>query len=373
MMAPSPKNSKHSSKHGSKHSGSYSGRRTIDRRWCVVISTVVINVVVMALAINFTVHKTGTTQTGELTMAGATEAGAEFAHATVGSCLNWDDNSSDTQIDSLKKVHCDKPHRFEVAGIVDLTTYPSQRFATGEEPLSPAQVDSLRLGLCRPFINSYLPQGLDPAGRFRIGILQPGAESWKRGVRTLVCGIEASPSVSLSANPEFTGTVAKQDQSLIWATGSCLASHLQHPHDVQEVDCRKPHTMEIVGTVDLTPQFGKHYPSAKQQNVYAEKQCVALANTYLGGAEKLRDTTLTVLWSRVSLAGWNAGSHRVTCSLAQGNKTGFATLQGSATGSFTIDGKKPKKPKKLPPKGNNQLPDMHNDPLLKYSVPGLSY
>ena len=133
MMAPSPKNSKHSSKHGSKHSGSYSGRRTIDRRWCVVISTVVINVVVMALAINFTVHKTGTTQTGELTMAGATEAGAEFAHATVGSCLNWDDNSSDTQIDSLKKVHCDKPHRFEVAGIVDLTTYPSQRFATGEE------------------------------------------------------------------------------------------------------------------------------------------------------------------------------------------------------------------------------------------------
>ena len=117
MMAPSPKNSKHSSK----HSGSYSGRRTIDRRWCVVISTVVINVVVMALAINFTVHKTGTTQTGELTMAGATEAGAEFAHATVGSCLNWDDNSSDTQIDSLKKVHCDKPHRFEVAGIVDLS------------------------------------------------------------------------------------------------------------------------------------------------------------------------------------------------------------------------------------------------------------
>ena len=83
MMAPSPKNSKHSSK----HSGSYSGRRTIDRRWCVVISTVVINVVVMALAINFTVHKTGTTQTGELTMAGATEAGGGIFPPTGGGGL----------------------------------------------------------------------------------------------------------------------------------------------------------------------------------------------------------------------------------------------------------------------------------------------
>ena len=129
--------------------------------------------------------------------------------------------------------------------------------------------------------------------------------------------------------------------------------------------------MEIVGTVDLAATFGDRLPSKKAQNAYSEKQCVALATSYMGGPNQLRNTTLTVLWSRVSLAGWNAGSRKVTCSLAKSGKNGFATLEGSAKGAFTIDGNKPRKPSKLPPRGNQQLPDMSNDPLLENSVPGL--
>lgn len=334
-------------------------------RWLITVAAVVVGAIVVALLINLTVDKT-TSHPHELSVGGAVQAGPEFAHASMGSCLNWNDKNPGQQISTLEEVPCEDNHRFEVAGIIDLTMYPSQRFGENADPLSAEQVESLRLGLCRPLVDSYLPQGLDPAGRFRVGLLHPDVGAWKRGERTLVCGIEATNT----ASPEFTGKVGKQDQSITWANGACVYVNPERRYDVQTVDCRDPHMMEIVGTVDLSAKFGDRMPSKKEQNKYSERQCVALATSYMGGPEQLRDTTLTVLWSRVSLAGWNAGSRQVTCSLAKAGKGGFATLEGPAKGPFTIDGKKPRKPKKLPPRGSEQLPDMHNDPLLKHSVPG---
>lgn len=336
------------------------------RRWLITVAAVVVGAILVALLINLTVDKT-TSHPNELSVAGAIQAGPEFAHASMGSCLNWNDKNPGDQISSLEEVPCEDNHRFEVAGIIDLTMYPSQRFGENADPLSAEQVESLRLGVCRPLVDSYLPQGLDPAGRFRVGLLHPDVGAWKHGDRTLVCGIEATNT----ASPEFSGKVGKQDQSVSWANGTCVYVNPEHRYDVQDVDCRNPHMMEVVGTVDLSAKFGDRMPSKKAQNAYAERQCVAMATSYMGGPEQLRATTLTVLWSRVSLAGWNAGSRKVTCSLAKAGKNGFASLEGSAKGPFTIDGKKPRKPRKLPPRGNQQLPDMHNDPLLKDSVPGL--
>lgn len=335
------------------------------RRWLATIAALVVGAVLVALIVNL-ISDPSAKDPNALSVGGALQAGPDFAHAAKGSCLTWDEQGEDGQIASLREVPCGEAHRFEVAGIIDLSMYPSHHFATGANPLSDKQVESLRLGLCRPLVDSYLPQGLDPAGRFRVGILRPDVDAWNRGDRTLVCGVESTnPTI-----PTFTGKVSKQDQSIAWETGSCVRVNPQQHYDVQKVKCSDPHMLEIVGTVSLTAKFGERLPSKKQQSSYSEKQCVALATSYMGGAEKLRLTTLTVVWSRVSLAGWNSGSRKVTCALAKANKDGFATLSGSAKDSFTIDGKKPKKPAKLPPKGN-QLPDMHNDPLLKDSVPGL--
>lgn len=340
------------------------------RRWLMTVAAIVVGALVAILAVYLANDKTLPLdqKLPSLTVGGAVDAGRTFDYATMGSCLHWDIAESDGSLVNFRRVDCSAEHRFEVAGIIDLDRYPSQRFEKDSAPLSPVQVESLRQGLCRPLVDSYLPKGLDPAGRFRVGILEPGVDAWNAGTRTLVCGIEAS--IANTDQPIFTDLVAEQSQNLMWPAGTCLTyvPNTQVPGAV--VNCGNEHVIEVVGTIDLSEKFGDSMPSTKAQNKYSEKQCVAMATSYVGGAEKLRKTTLTPVWTRVSLAGWNAGTRSVNCYLSKSGKDGLAALENSArSDKLLINGRKPRKVKPLPPKGNQQLPDMHNDPLLNDSVP----
>ncbi|HHY07545.1 MAG TPA: septum formation family protein [Corynebacteriales bacterium] len=337
-------------------------------KWLITVSAIIVGALVAVLAVHLNADDIPEDKLPSLTVGGATDAGRGFDYATMGSCLHWDIAESDGTLINFRRVNCDQPHRFEVAGVIDLDRYPNQRFDKKSDPLSPAQVESLRQGMCRPLVDSYLPKGLDPAGRFRGGLLDPDNSAWNKGVRTLVCGIEAS--IANSDNPVFTNRVAEQSQALTWSAGTCLSIIPNTQTPGRAVNCEQPHVIEVVGTFDLKEHFKDRMPTTRQQNAYSEKKCVEMANKYVGSPEKLRKSTLTPVWSRVSLAGWNAGSSTVNCYLTKSNKDGLAELQYSVKSpKLLIDGQKPPKVKPLPPKDNEQLPDMSNDPLLNNSVP----
>lgn len=337
-------------------------------KWLVTVAAIIVGAMVAVLAVYLSHDELTEQKLPSLTVGGATDAGRGFDYATMGSCLHWDIAESDGSLINFRRVNCNSPHRFEVAGVIDLDRYPNQRFDNKSDPLSPVQVESLRQGLCRPLVDSYLPKGLDPSGRFDVGILEPDTAAWGRGVRTLVCGIQAS--VANSDHPVFKDRVGEQSQALTWAAGTCLSIIPNTKTPGHAVNCDQKHVIEIIGSIDLNEHFKGHMPTTRQQNAYSEKRCVDMANKYVGNPDKLRKTTLTPVWSRVSLAGWNAGSRIVNCYLSKSGHDGLAELQYTAKSpKLLIDGRKPPKVKPLPSKDNEQLPDMSNDPLLANSVP----
>lgn len=337
-------------------------------KWLVTVAAIIVGALIAVLAVYLSHDDVEEQKLPSLTVGGATDAGRGFDYATMGSCLHWDIAESDGSLINFRRVNCDTPHRFEVAGVIDLNRYPNQRFDKDADPLSPVQVESLRQGLCRPLVDSYLPKGLDPSGRFDVGILEPDATAWGSGVRTLVCGIQAS--VANSDNPIFKDRVGEQSQALTWAAGTCLDIIPNTKTPGHAVNCSQKHVIEVIGSIDLNDHFKGQMPTTRQQNAYSEKRCVEMANKYVGNADKLRKTTLTPVWSRVSLAGWNAGSRIVNCYLSKSGRDGLAELQYTVKSpKLLINGKKPPKVKPLPPKDNQQLPDMSNDPLLSNSVP----
>jgi hypothetical protein len=73
-----------------------------------------------------------------------------------------------------------------------------------------------------------------------------------------------------------------------------------------------------------------------------------LSEAYLAPVQ-LRDTTLTLIYSTVSLPSWTAGSRQVSCSIgATLGNGGWATLINSAKGPLLINGQPPIPPPSIP-------------------------
>ncbi len=72
---------------------------------------------------------------------------------------------------------------------------------------------------------------------------------------------------------------------------------------------------------------------------------------------KLRDTTLTLIYSTISLPSWAAGSHQVSCSIgATLGNGGWSTLLNSAKGPLMINGQPPIPPPDIPEERLNLPP-----------------
>jgi hypothetical protein len=106
--------------------------------------------------------------------------------------------------------------------------------------------------------------------------------------------------------------------------------------------------MEVVGTVNLAERFPEGLPSDRDQDEFIKEVCNDLTDAYLAPVN-LRDTTLTLIYSTVSLPSWTAGSRQVSCNIgATLGNGGWATLINSAKGPLLINGQPPVPPPAIP-------------------------
>ncbi|NUS44680.1 MAG: septum formation family protein [Mycobacteriaceae bacterium] len=252
-------------------------------------------------------------------------AGAAFGTAQPGDCLSW----TESDYSDLSKVDCGKAHLFEVAANIDLNNYPGTEFGSDAAYPGEIRMGELNLEHCLPAAQRYLNGHLDPHGKFRVGMINPGKAGWSAGERTLRCGIQAS-GVSGHQRP-ITGTVASQDQSNIFEPGTC----------------KLPHAFEVASTVDLGRYFSVP-PTAEEQDKFMTGACDRDVAKYLGSPGALRNKTLTTFWDQIDPDSWLGGSHLLNCWIGKGGDQAYAPIEGSAKGDILINGKRPVPPPPLP-------------------------
>jgi predicted heme/steroid binding protein len=163
----------------------------------------------------------------------------------------------------------------------------------------------------------------------------------------------------------FKGKVADVDQSKVWPAGTCLGidPSTNQPTDIP-VDCAAPHAMEVTGAVNLAEKFPTAMPAEPDQDAFIKDSCTRMTDAYLAPIQ-LRSTTLTLIYSTISLPSWSAGSHQVSCSIgATLGNGGWSTLLNSAKGPLLINGQPPIAPPDIPEERLNMPPiPMPDEPV----------
>jgi len=267
-----------------------------------------------------------------------------FSHAKAGDCLNWPDRTPD----AAEIVDCSQEHRFEVAQTVDMRAFPGSEYGPEAPPPSDARIQQISQEQCTAAVKRYLGARYDPNSRFMISMLWSGDKAWKQsGERRMLCGLQL-PGPNNQQLP-FAGKVAELDQSKVWPPGTCLGIDpaTNQPTDIP-VDCAAPHSMEVTGSVNLAEKFPGGLPPEPEQDTYIKDTCTRLTDEYLAPIQ-LRSTTLTLIYSTISLPSWSAGSRQVACSIGStlGNG-GWSTLLNSAKGPLMINGQPPVPPPDIP-------------------------
>lgn len=267
-----------------------------------------------------------------------------FTNADRGSCVDWRRNPDGQNSDFLT-VDCQKPHRFEVSAREDLATYPSSEFGQDADQPDMERQAQLTQELCVGPTMRYLKGQLDPNGRYTISPILPPESAWDHGDRTMLCGVMVQDNAGMSV--QTTGRAAQKDQSRVFRPDSCV---LANRKGTRMTDCGKDHSWQITRQVDLGKIFqGSAWPSVEKQNHALNKVCTKAAEEYMGGEEKLYQSTLTPFWTTQPEESWATGSRQANCALMFSEGDGFATLKGDVRKGFTINGHPPKTPpKRLP-------------------------
>lgn len=281
-----------------------------------------------------------------------TLSGPAYAEAVPGTCLTWSLDAAD-RVTSFDAVDCAEPHRFEVAGRIDLSVIPG----FGEDAPLPVSTELAPVGAdrCLPLISRYAGgREVDPGGRFTGLVVPPSADGWDAGDRSVLCGVAAAELDGRSALS--TGTFAEADQHRRWDPGTCLG-FTDEGLPGATTPCSEDHSIEIVADVDVSGIFpeGPVPPEPRQQSELTADACREAGVGYLGDPEALRRTTLiSTLVNPISEISWQTGSRTVNCGLMKAGEPGpFAVLRGSARQGVLIDGTTPVPPTttELPPPG----------------------
>jgi len=275
-----------------------------------------------------------------------------FKHAKAGDCLTWPDGTPD----EARIVDCAEEHRFEVAESVDMRTFPGSEYGADAAPPSVTRIQQISQEQCSTAVKNYLGPKFDPNSRFTISMLWSGDKAWRQqGERRVLCGLQLpGPNNQQLA---FKGKVAEIDQSKVWPAGTCLGIDptTNQPTDIP-TDCAAPHAMEVTGSVNLAEKFGDAPPSEADQDAFIKDACTRMTDAYLAPIQ-LRSTTLTLIYSTVSLPSWAAGSRQVSCSIgATLGNGGWSTLLNSAKGPLMINGQPPIPPPDIPAERLNLPP-----------------
>jgi hypothetical protein len=272
-----------------------------------------------------------------------TLSGPAYADAAPGTCLTWSIDSAD-RVTSFTAVDCAEPHRFEVAGRIDLVQVPG----FGEDTPLPddAALTPVREDRCLPLLARYAGgREIDPLGRFTGWVIPPSAEGWDKGDHSVLCGFASSELDGRSALT--TGVFAGSDQHRRWEPGTCLG-FTESGLPGAPVPCSTDHSIEIASDLDVTGLFPEDLapPEPRVQSELTAEACRAAGIDYLGDAEALRRTTLiSTLVNPISPVSWATGSRTVNCGLMKASDPGpFAVLRGSARQGVLIDGATPVAP-----------------------------
>jgi predicted heme/steroid binding protein len=275
-----------------------------------------------------------------------------FNHAKSANCLNWPDRTPD----AAEIVDCKDEHRFEVAESVDMRTFPGSEYGPDAAPPSAARIQQISQEQCSAAVKRYLGPRFDTNSRFTISMLWSGDKAWRQsGERRMLCGLQL-PGAN-NQQLAFNGKIADIDQSKVWPAGTCLGIDptTNQPTDIP-VDCAAPHAMEVTGAVNLAEKFPTGLPPEPEQDTFIKDACTRMTDAYLAPIQ-LRSTTLTLIYSTISLPSWSAGSHQVSCSIgATLGNGGWSTLLNSAKGPLLINGQPPVAPPDIPEERLNLPP-----------------
>jgi hypothetical protein len=267
------------------------------------------------------------------------ETGSSELAKAPGTCLTW----QRTDGADVHQVDCSAPHLFETAGPVNANQPDGAPFPAD------AAWQKIVADQCGSLVQRYLGKPLDPTGRYKVGALKPTAAAWGDGDRTVRCGLQA-PGVT-GALLSSTGKVSAADQAVVFAAGTCLGLNGKEVSDPVS-SCAKTHAAEVAGTVDLGSKFTGALPSVDDQDNFLQPACTKVAQDAVG-AQKLTDSKLTVYWTNIDQASWDAGTRRVSCNMGSllADNSGFAPLTGAVKDGVTIGGAAPASPDPLPPPG----------------------
>jgi hypothetical protein len=297
----------------------------------------------------------GADGTGALT-AGAKGLGPRgsdaFGHVKSGDCLNWPDRTPD----AAQIVSCKDEHRFEVAEAIDMSTFPGSEYGPDAAPPSTARIQQITQEQCQAAARQYLGPKFDPDSRFVVSLLWSGERQWREsGERRMMCGLQLPGPNNQQLSHK--GKVADVDQSKVWSAGTCLGIDpaTNQPTDIP-VDCTTPHAIEVTGSVNLAEKFPGAMPADADQDAFVKDSCTKMADAYLAPTQ-LRSTTLTLMYSTISLPSWTAGSHQVSCNIgATLGNGGWSTLLNSAKGPLQINGQPVVPPPAIPEERLNMPP-----------------
>jgi predicted heme/steroid binding protein len=281
-----------------------------------------------------------------------TKGNEAFNRASRGNCLMWPDRMPE----AANIVDCKDEHRFEVAESIDMRTFPGSEYGPDAPPPSATRIEQISQEQCESAVRRYLGAKFDPNSKFIISMLWSGDKAWRQsGERRMLCGLQL-PGTG-NEQIAFKGKVADIDQSKVWPDGTCLGidTSTNQPTDIP-IDCAAPHAMEVTGTVDLLAKFPDALPPEPEQDAFIKDSCTRLTDAYLAPVQ-LRSTTLTLIYSTLSLPSWSAGSRQVACSIgATLGNGGWATLLNSAKGALRINGQPPVPPPDIPQERLNLPP-----------------
>jgi predicted heme/steroid binding protein len=275
-----------------------------------------------------------------------------FNRAVSGNCLMWPDRMPE----AANIVDCKDEHRFEVSESIDMRTFPGSEYGPSAPPPTATRIEQISQEQCESSVRRYLGAKFDPNSKFVISMLWSGDKAWRQfGERRMLCGLQL-PGAS-NQQVAYKGKVADVDQSKVWPDATCLGIDpaTNQPTDIP-VDCAAPHAMEVTGTVNLLARFPEGLPPEPEQDGFIKESCTKLTDAYLAPVQ-LRSTTLTLIYSTLSLPSWSAGSRQVACSIgATLGNGGWATLLNSAKGALKINGQSPIPPPDIPQERLNLPP-----------------
>ena len=281
-----------------------------------------------------------------------TKGNDAFNRAASGNCLMWPDRMPE----AANLVDCKDDHRFEVSESIDMRTFPGSEYGPSAPPPTATRIEQISQEQCESSVRRYLGRKFDPNSKFVISMLWSGDKAWRQfGERRMLCGLQLPGAGNQQV--AFKGKVADVDQSKVWPDGTCLGIDpaTNQPTDIP-VDCVAPHAMEVTGTVNLLARFPEGLPPEPEQDGFIKESCTKQTDAYLAPVQ-LRSTTLTLIYSTLSLPSWSAGSREVACSIgATLGNGGWATLLNSAKGALKINGQAPIPPPDIPQERLNLPP-----------------